>query len=57
MSRSVQDIKNDIFDMFREVNADVGHSFNFRWFSQVYMPSLNAKEKENLGVAVNELID
>lgn len=57
MSKSVENIKEDILNNFREIKADVGHVFNFRWFNQIYLTGLNPKEKKNVVDAVNQLIE
>lgn len=54
---SKEEIKNDILDKFRSINAKAGDILPPRWLNPVYFTSLNPKQKEVFEEAIQELID
>lgn len=57
MSKSKDDVRNDILGMFRKQRLDVGHVFDNKILTLVYMPKLNRKEQGFVNDVINSLIE
>lgn len=49
-------IMNDIMGQFRAMEAKSGGSLPPHWLGLTYIPRLNAKERDYLGAAIEQLI-
>ncbi|MBB6239665.1 hypothetical protein HDC90_004323 [Pedobacter sp. AK013] len=52
-----QKIKDAINTQFRSQNSKPNHVIQDRWINQVLMQSLNPREQEYLGIAIDEMIE
>ncbi|NCC49645.1 MAG: hypothetical protein EOM20_00375 [Spartobacteria bacterium] len=57
MSKDKSEIKRDILNKFREVNAGPGRALPPSWLEIFYNPGLNPQEKRLCNVAVDELVE
>ena len=54
---SISDIKQDIFQKFRSLEAKAGDTLSKNWLKGKYFPGLNQKERAQFNSALNELIE
>ncbi len=57
MISEIDKMKDNILNKFKELNAGENHVIPPRWFSLVYIPALNPKEKEAVNKAIEELVN